>query len=596
MEPTAIAKFRTSCKSIGSRAALKPLAFGLTLLTSSTANAFPVPSSPPNSIVVLVAVEDRPIAGPDFLTDFVRQSALISRIQDVLADLGIYTGPTNGELSSATERAIRIYESQVNLAITGRATRQLLDHLETVGRANKLVVKLGQTRDRNQETARQVLLASQVADRLKNEGDLPSADPLRAPSACFAAPTPGCLLDESFESAKAVADTKFRDWALGDVAVARAATGSTDAVYRTIRLIDDPRLVVASLRDAAIEWARLGKIVEAREVISGMPDPMFAAAILATIAETLAGNGDRDGVGLTLGELLVFATAGKRPVETAILLAGLAPKLYENGADVAGNDILRVAVDTTHDAALEPQDRDRAIGEVAAIYAKLGQSETARTLMARIGDPTLRRPVLMALAEKNMDIGEPLPALQDATDVEDSRYRVVALSYVAIAQVRAGNIDAARESVDRARADIDLIDPRFTYAKAFAVSRVAAALAEMQNYQDAANAAGEIEDGGLRAQSLWHLASVQAREGSPASAQTRMLARQAADSIKSDLDRSWTLSRLALSSADRGESELATTTFDAALSVAQEIKNSFARATALANLAKTLVQLDARRP
>lgn len=568
----------------------------MTAFAATTAIAFPSAPSLPGHLVVRAAVEDRPSPGPDFLTDFVRQSALISRIQDVLADLGIYAGPADGEMTPATERSIRIYQSQVNLAVTGRATRDLLDHLETVGRANKLVGRLAETRDRNQETARQVLLTSQIADRLRSDGDSQSANPLRDPSACFAKPTPDCLLDESFESAKAVADTKFRDWALGDVAVARAATGSTDAVYRTIRLIEDPRLVVASLRDAAVEWARLGKTAEAREAISGMPDPMHAAAILAAIAVAQTAHGDSEGIGMTLGELLIVANAGKKPVETVVLLAGLAFDLHKNGAEVAGDDVLRVAVDTTHDAALEPRDRDRAIGEVAAVYAKLGQTETARTLMAGIADPTLRRPALMALAERSMEVGEAPATLQDATDVEDSRYRVVALSYVAIAQVRAGDLNAARQSVDKARTDIDLIDPRFTYARAFAVSRVATALAEMRGYQDAASAADEIEDDSLRAQTLWHLASVQARDGNAASSETRKLARRAIDDITSDIDRSWTLSRLAMNSASRGEDELATATFGAALAVAQEIGNSFARATALANLAKTLVQLEASGP
>jgi len=549
-------------------------------------------ASPSRPLVVLAAVEEKRTIGPDFTADTVRQSALVSRIQDVLSELGIYSGPADGELTPTTERAIRIYESLVNLAVTGRATRELLDHLETVGRSNKLLVRLSETRDRKQEAARQVLLSSEVADRLKSLDDRQTANPLRDPSACFASPTPGCLLDEGFESARAIGDTKFRDWALGDVAVARAVAGATDEVFQTVRLIDDPRLVVAALRDAAIAWATRGETDDARELISGMPNPMFAAEILSAIAVSQARNGDSAAVGRTLGELLTFAGAGSAPSETISLLAGLAPKLFTAGAEDAAKQVLQVALDNAHDATIEPLQRDRAMGEVAAIYVRLGQADTGRALMAKIENSALRRPVLMALAESSVESGEGQDALLDAEDVTDSRYRVVALSYVAIAQARVGNIEGARASIAQARSDSTKIDARFTYAKAFAVSRIAAALAEMRGYDDAASAASEIEDGGLRAQSFWHLASVQARDGSTASVQTRSLALQATESITSDLDRSWTLSRLALSSAARGEWRLATTTFDAALAIAQGISNSFARATALANLATTLVQLD----
>lgn len=561
-------------------------------LGPSSTHALPVGTvSDAPTMLVLAAVEDRDGGNLDFSPDAVRLSALVSRIQDVLAELGLYTGPSDGRVSPATDRAIRIYESQVNLAVTGRPTRELLDHLETVGRANKLLVRLDQTRDKSQQTARSALQASGIADRLKSD-ETAAANPLRDPSECFATPSAVCLLDESFESAKAIGDTKFRDWALGDVAVARAAAGLSDEVYRTVGLIEDPRLVVAALRDGAIAWASRGQAAAAREVISGMPEPMFAAEILAAIATTKARDGDHIGLGQILGELLALASGGEKQAATVALLADLAPKLHAADATDAADHVLQVALDTAHDATVSDSERDRALGKISAVYAALGQTERARALMTQIGDLEMRRPALLALAEKSAQSGlAPIP-LEDATEVVDSRYRVVALTYVAIAQARVGNLDGAEQSLAHAQADAENIDDRFTYAKAFAVSRIAAALAEMRGYQSATEAAAKIKDGGLRAQSLWHLASVQARDGSTDSEKTRSLAWEAAESITSDLDRSWTLSRLALSSAERGEADLARTAFDAALVVAAQIENSFARATALAKLATTLVHLE----
>jgi len=544
------------------------------------------------SMTVLAAIEDRDETIPNFTSDSVHLAALISRIQDVLSELGIYNGPSDGQMSPATERAIRIYEGQVDLAISGRATRELLDHLETVGRANQLLVRLDQARDRSQETARNVLLTSAVAKRLKTD-EAASANPLRDPKACFAQPTPSCLLEEGFESSKTIADTKFRDWALGDVAVARAIAGLTEEVYRTVGLIDDPRLVVAALRDSAIAWAENGKTDQARELIAGMPEPMFAAEILAAIATAKASDGDATGAGFVLGELLAIANSQHEPAATVALLSSLAPKLHAAGAPDAGSQVLQVALDTAQDAALTQTERNHAVGKIAAVHAYLGQTEQARRLMVQIDDEALRRPVLLALAEYSAREGSSPNTSADAAKVADSRYRVVALTHVAIAQARVGNLDGAKSSLAAARADAAQIDKRFPYAKAFAVSRIATALAEMRGYEDAAATATKIEDGGLRAQTLWHLASVQARNGSTESAHTRSLAWKATETIRSDLDRSWTLSRLALSSAERGESSLAEETFAAALAVAAEIQNGFARATALSKLATTLVRLEA---
>lgn len=563
----------------------------LWIATLPQVSAMPVAVLNPPTMVVLAAVEDRDDRALDFGADLVQRRALVSRIQDVLAELGIYTGPSDGQFTAATERSIRIYESQVALAISGQPTRALLDHLQTVGRANKLLLRLEQTRDRNQETARNVLFESAVAERLRSD-ETRIANPLRDPAPCFANPTPTCLLIEGFESAKAIGDARFRDWAMGDVAVARAAAGLTEEVYRTVGLIDDPRLIVAALRDAAVAWAEGGQIANAREMIDGMPEPMFAAQILAAIATAKAREGDAAGVGQVLGELLAVANGGQNTPATIALITDLAPKLHAAKAIDAANHLLQVALDSAQDAAISQSERDRAIGTISAVHAALGQTERARTLMAEIEDLTMRRPVLLALAEHSVQTGNDPRALQDATDVSDSRYRVVALTHVAIAQARVGNLEGARSSLAQARADTDRIDDRFTYAKAFAVSKISAALAEMRGYGDAAETAAKIEDGGLRAQSLWHLASVQARDGNAGSAETRSLAWEATESITSDLDRSWTLSQLALNSAARGEADLAKTTFEAAIAVAAQIENSFARATALAKLATTLVQLQ----
>lgn len=545
-------------------------------------------------LLLPVAIEEATPRAGAFVEDNVRFSALVSRIQDVLKQLGLYNGPVDGAFSPTTERAIRIYESQVALPITGQPTKELLDHLETVGRANKLLVRLGESRERGQREARELLAASELTKKLEVT-EPENANPLRDPGPCFAAPTASCLLAEAFESAKTVADVKFRDWVLGDIAVAQAGAGETDLVFRTISLIGDPRLTVAALRDSGIAWARAGKTAEARDVAVGMPDAMAASEVIAAIALAEATSGTPQSLGRTLGELLARASQSGRTAGAASLFATLAAQLKVAGASEAAEDLVNVALDIAQDATLSASDRDRVFGEVAAVLATMGNVEKAKALLQEIGDKTQRRQALLALAERSVAAGDTDGALKAAGDVSDMRYRVIALTDVAIAQVRLGNSDAARETIERARADAEEIDQRFTYAKAFAASRIAAALAELRGFEAAAETASKIDDDGLRAQSLWHLASVQARDGTEGSHHTRNRALEAADGIASALDRSWTLARLALTSAREGEPGLARETFDAAIAVASKIENGFARASALAKLAATLVEMDRAR-
>lgn len=545
----------------------------------------------PNPLVHMVAIDDGTPGRTPFSDDTVRFSALVSRIQEVLKQLGLYNGPVDGAMAPTTERAIRIYESQVELPVTGQPSRELLDHLETVGRANRLLVRLDESRDRKQQRARKLLSTSDLAAKL-GVTQVAVANPLRDPTPCFAQPSPRCLLDEALESAKAVADTKFRDWALGDIAVARAAAGLEDDVYRTIALIDDPRLIVAALRDAGVAWADAGMTVAAREIASGLQDAESAAEVTAALALAEARNGDAQSLGRVLGELMAYANQAGSSSTMATLLARVAPRLQAAGADRAARDVIDVALQAAEGAALGGSERDRVLGEIGAVLATLGETDRARALMAEIGDAAERRPILIALAEESVTSGDADAAMRAASDVTDRRYRVIALTDIAIAHARAGNIEAAWSSIDRARSDTEEIDKRFTYARAFAVSRIAAALAEARGYDDAADTAAKIEDRGLRAQSLWHLASLQARDEHQASEKTRSMALQAAADIASELDRAWTLARLALSSARRGEWELARDTMDAALTVGSEIDNSFARASALAKLASTLIQME----
>ncbi len=276
----------------------------------------------------------------------------------------------------------------------------------------------------------------------------------------------------------------------------------TEEVYRTVGLIDNPRLIVVARRDAAVAWAEGGQIAEALEMMVGMPEPMFVAEILSAIATARAGKGDAAGLGQTLGKLPAVANGGQSTPPIIALIANLSPKLYDAKANDAANHLLQVALYSAQVATISQSERGHALGAISAVHAAFGQAERARILMAQIQDLAKRRPVLLPLAEHSVQTGGGPRALQDATEITNSRYRAVALSNVAIVQALVTNLEGVRSSMAQARADTDRIYDRFIFAKAFAVSKISAALAEMRDYKDATDTAEKIGNDWLRADSF----------------------------------------------------------------------------------------------
>ncbi len=58
-----------------------------------------------------------------------QRRAYIRGIQEALAARGFGPGPANGEIGPQTTTAIRDYQRDAGLPVTGRATKELLDHL-----------------------------------------------------------------------------------------------------------------------------------------------------------------------------------------------------------------------------------------------------------------------------------------------------------------------------------------------------------------------------------------------------------------------------------------------------------------------------------
>ena len=363
-----------------------------------------------------------------FLDDEFQQQQIVSRVQEVLADLGIYTGPVDGALNAATDRAIRIYQGQVKLPVDGRATQELLDNLETVGRANRLIRKIEEVKARHIDEARQALAGQEGTRGLLDETAVETADATRDPAACLASPRPSCLLDEALESAKAIGDEKFRDWAYGDIVIAQTKVGLSDDAFRTAALIGDPRLIIAALRNIAQAEAAAGRLTHANAMAGLVPDPWSRIEALASIALAAARGGDPQAA--LDGVQSIGALSGEvdRPQRVVAALAKLVVDLGRAEAPAASDAAFDLANGLVAGGSLIGADAERSRSDVATAVAKTGDPVTALRTAREFADSALRRPVLLAVANAHARAGASEEAILVAETVPDPRYRSIALT------------------------------------------------------------------------------------------------------------------------------------------------------------------------
>ena len=543
------------------------------------------------NLLVPAAVSDPEPDTGLVIDDEAQRERLVAEIQILLTEIGLYRGAIDGVDGGGTNRAIRLYQAQTRLPIDGKATRSLLKHLETVGKARRLVKRIARVKGKNIDRARSALAQQSTTRDLLGRERLQPANPLRDASGCLADPTAGCLLDEALESAKAVADRKFRDWALGDIVVAQIKAGFAALAFDTVGRIDDPRLIIAGLRNIAQTEAARGRLSESRAMADIIPDPWNQLQAKASVALAEAEAGDPAAL-LTAREVAALSQTLNRPARSAAALSQLAIGLRKAGAGAAADLVLEEALEITNGGRMTRADRENSLSEIAIAVAEGGDFDGAMEVIAGIEEDALRRPVLLAAAGVFARGGAGRRALETAVEIRDPRYRSVALSEVAIALLRSGRSGRARDIAGRALDDSAEIDTRFGYAKGYAVSRAASALVELGALPRAFDAARKIDDPSLRAKSLWLIAAAQARTGDPSAARTLSRAHAAADAIKSPLDRAWTYCSIAVASAKAGEDALARQAYAAARDLAAAIRSPWARANVFTKLATTLVELQ----
>ena len=181
------------------------LGFGLSVLSSFSILLSPLPSHG---------------ASPTQNDEDHRQiwSLLTFEIQHALQEIGLYHGPLDGFANPDLLASVLKYQESQGLPQDGIVTQELLDHLRIDGRSNKLLSDLAEQKKRNQDTARESLLAQEeTKDLLALKPTEDISDAARDKDRCLTMPTVTCLIDEALESAKAVNKAEYRRWVYREV-------------------------------------------------------------------------------------------------------------------------------------------------------------------------------------------------------------------------------------------------------------------------------------------------------------------------------------------------------------------------------------------
>lgn len=526
-------------------------------------------------------------------------TALIKRIQEGLAAQGFYLGFVDGQFGPQTEAAIRAYQASAELPVDGIPSEQLSLDLETGGKVGKLLNRLEQARIEATEKARAALLSNPQTRALIDGADAGEDRPHDIKT-CLAAPNPHCLLVEAAISATDIEKPEMRDWALGEILSSQAKAGLAGDALITTRRIHDPRLIMVALRDIAKAQAASGNTADAMAAVDIIPDLSQQIEAYVAIAETQADLGHVDEAAETATHLLDYLKRIEAPLTKITFYTRIAVILHRAGHPSQALRNIHAAESLV--SSIEGiDDRGEARRHIAAAYAENGQAAKAIEILKSVQTGADAVPVLIAAATTLAQGGEADEALVTADSIEAVRYRALVLARIASYQGGAGNLDRAKETLDKAIVAAKKI--RFPFARAYAFSRIALALNDVSisagNHEDlfsqALNTAHLIKDDRLKAHIFWTITDERIGAGdTDSAAKAQAMADTTTADIKSPLSRVWMLCDIAEERARNSNMDGAWSVFADALDEAKTITHPWGRARALGKVAGTMTILADR--
>ncbi len=526
------------------------------------------------------------------LSQLMPRSPVIARVQFLLNEFDIYTGPIDGRMNDELNTAVKHYQRVSGLQPDGRVNEELLAHIEFKGQAQRLLARLEEASETQRDIARKQLQQSSATRSLmdKDRRNI-VADPTRDPTLYYDAPTVACLITEAIEAAKAVHRRHFRDWVYGEIAIVQARARMPEAARTSAGYIDDPRLIIKTLRNIAQAQADTDQL-EAAAVSAGIvPDRWSRAEALVALAGGQARAGDWPTARQSIADVrTMLGEVGDERPKTA-LLGALANALAAAGDEASALVILQDEGQRIlyHSNNPEASAQVYKLSTLSTAYSDLDRPNEGRAYLPDVKHAVQRRTALIALARAEARAAHDTLATEVASELKEARFRAVAQADVGRIQMMAGRVDVARGSLDQADASVAEIDPSRKFSRAHAIDRISDAWLVGGFLTESENTAGQIGDAKLRAFALARIGQVNEARGNALEAQRLFLQMDAAAAeISSSLDRVWMYANASLYLAARGSAAAALSAFDRALGIVRHMTSSWARAQALVRLVSAL--------
>ena len=514
-------------------------------------------------------------------------SPLVRDIQNFLTEFSLLPAPADGRISPELQQAIRAYQHQHGLDEDGEASGNLLRHMESIGRSDALKQRLAEARREQTARARAALLANpETRDLLQAPAPVGEAPQGPSMETCLQSPNPQCLLDQALLATAGIERSDHRDWALREIVQAQALSGSLADVRSSIRHIGDVRLMIVSLREAAIALVDSGHMEDARMLAANIPDDGNRARVMAaiTIAEAKPNVAGIKAQPATLPALRDLLPRLDDPIAASEIAAEVAGKLDESGRPEAAAAMLTLARGFGGpEAGRDTQ--QTVLGIVAGAYARIGRTEEALAILAALGDIG-RDHIALAETAGQIAFGRlPMEALALADKLRSPRLHVLALSRIAAARLQQGDREHATRILRRAMtASLDIVRP---FAADTALSEIAEVWAGILDYTQAFSVIDKIRSRTLRAQTIWRFAA-----GNDSAADgLRDRAVEATDAVNSAFDRASILLGAAILMAENGRPDDARAVFAMALRDARTVRSDWWRARILSRLADALLRI-----
>ena len=370
------------------------------------------------------------------------------------------------------------------------------------------------------------------------------------------------LIDKGLALAASIDDAGGRASALSQVSTAQAEAGQFGGAIETAMSIDDAQERTRTLVNVAARQTKAGNVEDARTTIKRAADAARSvrdlytrARVLSDIAVAYVEVGERESARTTI-DIATAAVADRQAYYQALTLTTTATVQTKAGniraarenirqATAAAKSIqdsshrterLRAIVDVGIEAAqfieaaqaaalpIDPDERARALIDVALAQANAGKVEAARVTIEMADDSAklIKEPFERAYARALIanvrtttgDITDRTPTdivAEAAQSLQDAYDRTRLCAAVALAQIEAGHLDGAQET-------INLVDDPATQIedsikRAHALTLVARAHAKAGHFAEAAATARLIKAVRGQVQALAAIALAQAEAG-----------------------------------------------------------------------------------